>query len=185
MKVKNRSRYTNKLLDDDPLERMKGFLSNLRNSLIFHGVFRTELARKSWVDEPCIGCDDAILLKAAAVGKVAYAKHSTFYARGFPTYRKNVDIRKRQSEYILSPEEKPCPQNLNKMISQMIKAVTSLPQYEADLDDGFQVLEAISRRFLDPRTERKRKRNRMMLIILSCLSVLLAAGYLYSRCRLT
>jgi protein O-GlcNAc transferase len=185
LKRKNKSHYTEKMLDDDPLERMKAYLLNLRDCYIFHGVFRTEQARKAWVDVHCIGFDDAILLKAVAAGKLAYTENSVFFVRDFPVYRKNIDSRKRQSEEHVSKGEKPLATNLNQMIALMIETVTSLPQYADSMSKGFQVLDAIRKRYVDSKQERIARRNRIILATLSFLVFisLLATSYLYSRCH--
>ena len=166
LKIKDKTRYTEKMLRDNPFERMKTLLLDLRNCLILHGVFKTEQARKSWMSDRCIGFDDSVLLKAASLGKFGYAKKSTLFVREFPTYRKNVDNRQRQADIIIGTEEKPIEKNLNQMVAQMIEITTSVPQYRDNLAEGFQVLDCIRKRYLEPKKEMKARRNKIIFLFL-------------------
>ena len=174
-KKKSKLRYTEKMLSDSPFERMKFLLSHLRDCFIIYGVFRTELAQKSWPDVPCIGTDDAMLLKAAALGKFIYVENVAFFARTFPVYRKDKDSRKRQSAVLLDKDGNSSPPTLNRMVSQMIETVTAMPQYADNLAQGFHVFDSIRKRYLEPREERRKRRNRILFGLL----LLLLLGFLY------
>jgi glycosyltransferase involved in cell wall biosynthesis len=185
LKIKDKSHYTMKMLSDDPFERMKSFLSDLRDCIILYGIFRAEPARKSWAKDACIGWDDTFLLRAVSQGKFIYTQDSTFFCRAFPLRRKNEDARKRQAGDLANPEGTSLEKNLREMVSQMMGTITTMPQYADNLGKGFQVFDALRKRYLEPRQERKARRNRLIFLSLFFLTfiALLITGALYSRCR--
>lgn len=160
VKKKQKSYYVQDMLSDDPFVRMRAMLGKLRDCFIIYGVFRADLARQVWQDVPCIGCDDAYLLRVAAIGKVVYEPESVFRARDLSETRKNIDARKRQSEALGHPKNAPVAKDMSCMIEQMIQTVTGCPQYKKDLAGGFEVLQQIYLRYLEPRKKRKARRLR-------------------------
>lgn len=176
---KSRSYYSEKLMSDNPLERMRVMLSNMRDCFIIHGVFRTKAAQAAWHNVSCIGFDDALLFRAAAIGKFAFSADSTFYARNFPNTRKKDDTQKRRAE-VLDLQDNAPSKGLYTMTQVMMETVTTCPQFETNLTQGFQVLNQIYLRYFEPRAEKKARRNKKILsyltisaiVILSCLLLL-------------
>jgi glycosyltransferase involved in cell wall biosynthesis len=181
LKKKSRSYYSSRLQSENPLHRMQTMLSNLRDCFIIHGVFRTKILQEAWSDTACIGFDDALLLKAAALGKFAFKPECTFYARNFPRIRKEVDTQKRRAG-LMSLEPESTANSLVAMTALMMETVTSCPQYKKDLTEGFKVFQQIYLRFFEPRKERKARRNKKILLYLAFFtSAALLLTYLISR----
>jgi len=156
-------------------------LSNLRDCFIIHGVFRTKALQEAWSDTACIGFDDALLLKASALGKFAFKPESAFHARNFPRLRKEIDTQKRRADLMsLKPES--TASSLAAMTALMLEAVTTCPEYNKDLAAGFKVFQQIYLRFFEPRKERKARRNKKILCYLaSFVSAALLLAYLLSK----
>jgi hypothetical protein len=73
--------YSCHLSSDDPFERVYSLISYLYNCFLIHGVFRTNIIKKSIYQNPCIAGDHIILTKAAKFGRFLYYPHTKIYAR--------------------------------------------------------------------------------------------------------
>src|SRR5690606_12698068 len=143
LKKKSRTRYTPDAYSELPFERLMDYVKNLRDGFIFHGIFRTNILKKSWFDVPCIGYDDALLFNTVAAGKTVYVSRSILYARDFPEMRKNTDDNKRRTKVIVAENAAPLKDDLKPMLQSMMTTTMDLAKSKSDLSQAFEVLNEI------------------------------------------
>ncbi len=136
-----------------PLDRVEALACHLRDCFVFHGVYRTEILRKSWFDHACLGFDRIQLFRVAAVGKLGYVPEALLYARDFPNLREIKQDRKRRSEILTEKGAKPMT-NFERNY-QLALTTLELAQDDASLSQAFRILDKIRRRHHERRRYRK------------------------------
>lgn len=64
--------FAAKLAVADPLHRVLAMVEHLTDCSMMHGVFRTSMLRQAWFQRSCIGMDNVMLCRAAALGELLY-----------------------------------------------------------------------------------------------------------------
>ena len=64
--------YHARIAGPSPLARLDGMICCLRNCSLLHGLFRTDLLRKSWEHGNFLGFDRVLLARAAMQGRLIY-----------------------------------------------------------------------------------------------------------------
>tara|TARA_R100000005_G_scaffold93309_1_gene68505 strand:- start:1222 stop:2166 length:945 start_codon:yes stop_codon:yes gene_type:complete len=165
LKKKSRTRYTPDAHSDSPFERLLDYVKNLKDGFIFHGVFRTDILRQSWLDTPCIGNDDALLFNTVAAGKTVYVSDSILYARDFPQMRKNIDDNERRTKVIVAENAPPLTDDLKPMLQSMMTTAVGIANTKSELAQAFEVLNEIYLRHLEPKSKRRKRRTKQRLFI--------------------
>lgn len=73
--------YNDKLKSNNVLKRIFTLVKHLEDCSLVHGLFNTEILKKSYIDNAFIGCDHVILCKAAELGKFVYVEATKYLRR--------------------------------------------------------------------------------------------------------
>jgi len=73
--------YIKDLISENPFERIFSLIKNLDYCTLFHGIFKTEILRKSKIEKWVLGGDHVILCKAISYGKFICIENSKFLRR--------------------------------------------------------------------------------------------------------
>lgn len=145
--------------DNQPhaLDRLDALTRHLRDCFIFHGVYRTEMLRQAWFDQPCLGFDRILLFRVAALGKLAYVPAAVIYGRDFPKQRDTKADRERRSKVIGRTE---IPKTNFTRNQQLILTCLNQADDDATLTQALNVIGRIRRRH---HQRRKYQRQRLLL----------------------
>jgi protein O-GlcNAc transferase len=73
--------FNGELLSFDKFFRVYSLVKNLSDCTLIHGVFLTEMLKKSYFDKPCLGVDHIILTKAISFGRFVYDINTKYQRR--------------------------------------------------------------------------------------------------------
>lgn len=92
-------------VSEDLFERAFTIINHFEEAAIFHGIFRTEILKESFVKFRCLGPDLVILCKAATYGKFLYQENERFIRR-FPRVENSKEAETRWIRQLLRVDEK-------------------------------------------------------------------------------
>jgi glycosyltransferase involved in cell wall biosynthesis len=153
----------------EPLKRMSAFIrehfGSRHDSFLFHGIFRTELLRRAWLDTPCLAFDDAILTRAAGLGKILHNPESLFHARHFKKSRPKATESERTANS-LAETANPVERSRRIAILSIIQMITEVTHKAEDLPEMFRTIGLVKRFAVKPsRARRNRLLKRIGLIL--------------------
>lgn len=137
----------------EPLDRIEALAWYLRDCFVFHGVYRTEVLKQAWFDQPCLGFDRILLFRVGALGRMAYVPEALLYARDFPNMRKLKQDKTRRSEILT--EKGASPMTNFERNFHLAQTTLDLAHDDASLSRAFHIIGKIRRRHHERRRYRK------------------------------
>lgn len=142
-----------------PLYRAGACATGLRRDCsIFYGVWRTQKLREVWFDQPCLGFDRILLVRAAAAGEIIYVPDPVFYARNLD---KSRDAKTDRDRRVAVVGEKPIEKNVFLRNFMMAKTILDLATTPEELGAAFDFIDVINRRY---QNRRRYQRQRLVKI---------------------
>jgi len=136
-----------------PLDRIEALAWHLRDCFVFHGVYRTEILKQAWFDQPCLGFDRILLFRVGAIGRMDYVPEALLHARDFPAMRKIKQDKKRRSEILT--EKGASPMTNFERNFHLAQTTLSLAHDDASLSRAFRIIQKIRSRHHERRRYRK------------------------------
>ena len=183
-KVTDLGQWSKKLAkEEDALTRMAAFIqdhfgSKKHDSFLLHGVFRTDLLRKAWIDAPCVAFDDALLTRVAAFGNIVHDNQATFYARWFTKTRKKEDEHGR----IFKGNQAPKVDKANErqtLVVTVLETALQISRETGNLKGLFPIYKLVEECVVKPSRARKKRLWKKIILALSLLGTLAIIAVIY------
>lgn len=165
------SEWANRSKEGSPLDRVEACINGLRRDIFhFYSIFRTDVLRGVWVDQPSMGFDRALIVRTAAAAKIIYVPEAVLLGREFVKTRDSKQDMERRSVVVVAAGAKPLAKDTLARNMSMIHTALSLVKKQEDLSQALRIVDRINRRF-----QSRRHFQRIRLIKIAAAILLIAA----------
>ena len=165
------SQWANDSKEGTPLDRVEACINGLRRDIFhFYSIFRTDVLRSIWVDQPSMGFDRALVIRAAAAAKILYVPEGTLLGREFVKTRDSKQDMERRSTVVVAAGAKPLAKDTLARNMSMINTALSLVKKQEDLSQALRIVDRINRRF-----QSRRHFQRIRLLKIAAVVLLIGA----------
>lgn len=165
------SQWANDSKEGTPLDRVEACINGLRRDIFhFYSVFRADVLRSIWVDQPSMGFDRALVVRAAAAAKIIYCEEAVLLGREFPKTRDSKQDMERRSKVVVAEGAKPLAKDTLARNMSLVNTALSLVKKQEDLSQALRIVDRVNRRF-----QSRRHFQRIRLLKIAGALVLLCA----------
>lgn len=163
---------------DAPLKRMLTFVEEhfcgkrKGGSYLMHGIFRTKTLQKIWIEEPCLGFDDAILTRACGLGKLVYSPKGTLYIRWFTKSRPKSGEKERQAKSLTEAKQETVERSMRVALLEIIRTASEVTTNQSQLPDFFHLIRRLDETITQPKKARRKRRLKKLLPLILGLAAL-------------